>query len=315
MEGTFTTCNGHLFFISPDGCEHDLGRVCECRSGPQGFPGPPGPPGPTIINVKASQNQLEFTLEDNRIITVNANFAAGPAGPAGAPGLDGRNGVDAARILNMEQRDNEIKTTLSDGRSYRFVLPKGEKGPPGDSGVGISNVYQNGDRTILVLSDGREYNLNLQGKSLSEVSTCENKLLFTFNDGTSKTVDFPSFLNYISFIGAQENDFENWKNLKSIILQPGKHIITYNVVAELYPSNLFDSQQLETARVQLHLGLESVVGSDAICQVYISGDSPVKHTLSSICIINVKHKTSLHLMTSAASNVKFTSPNIHTLSF
>jgi hypothetical protein len=215
----------------------------------------------------------------------------------------------------MEQRDNEIKTTLSDGRSYRFLLAKGEKGPPGDVGIGISNVYQNGDRTILVLSDGREYNINLQGKSLVDISTNDKQLSFTFNDGTNKSVDFPSLLTYNTYSFAKPTNVENWNNLTSISLEAGKHIITYNVVAELYPSKLFDSQQLETACVQLYLGLEPIIGSDSICQVYISGDSPVKHTLSSICIINVEKTTSLHLMTSAASNVKFINPNLNTLSF
>ncbi len=315
MEGSFTTCNGHLYYISADGCEKDLGKVCECRVGPQGAMGCQGPAGPVnvgIVDIKGSPNKLDFIMVD-KTISIHGDFAAGKPGK---DGQDGNRGADGVRILDIQQYGNELRMSLSDGRSFRFMLPEGRPGPIGERGVSIESLIQQGDRTIFTLTDGRTYDLNLQGRSMKDVTSSDNKLIVSFSDGTRNEVEFPSLIRHSSSVSGLTPN-RSWTHVKSMSILPGKHLVSYNVIAELMPQNLMDIHAMTSANVRLQVNQNAVPGSESKCSVYVPVDivEPAIQTLSSFCLVSVDKPSELRLVSSADSSVIFKNPNIHIVSF
>jgi hypothetical protein len=309
---SFTTCNGHLFYITPEGCEVDIGRVCECKIGPQGLPGPPGLPCKEvgIVDIKATSNQIEFYMFDKTVITVSGDFAAGKRGETGA---NGRNGVDGTRILNVDQiNDGDLLMSMSDGRQFRFKMPAGPTGPKGETGIGISNIYQTNDQIIISLTDGRSIELNLHAKLINSVDVIDGKLVFSWSNGTTTNIPVIQTMSIIS-----ENSFFNhWNLLESFNLTKGKHVISYSVQAHMSASSLIDLHTSVSAKICLHDNNNVCLpGTEVISQMIVTDVFHVIQTLSGFTILSLDEDGQINLMESSGETVKFSNVNIHTISF
>lgn len=208
--------NNQLIFMFSDGTSKSTSFVMP--SPKDGKDGIDGKNAPTITNVDLNddQTQLIFTFSNGTKLQTNFKVPEAIAGPKGEKGQDGTPGKDAPKITGVRLNDDQTKLifTLSDNSELQtdFNIPKPKDGKDGANGLSayelaLKNGFKGTETEWLQSLKGPKGDKGDKGDSIvgpagqdgapgknaptvSRVTYADNRLTFTFSDGSSLSTPF-----------------------------------------------------------------------------------------------------------------------------